>query len=196
MRKVCVKIYKYDELSDSAKGAALEGMRYCNTEYLEWYEDVFYDARRMATLMGIEISSIYFSGFSSQGDGACFEGSYYYKAGSVKAIKSEAPKDTELHRIAGELYALQRKYFYRLQASVKHQGLYSHEFCTQIDVECSDGAYPGIETADALTEILRDFMRWIYRQLKQEFDYLTSDEAIEETIKANEYEFTKDGSIY
>lgn len=32
--------------------------------------------------------------------------------------------------------------------------------------------------------------------LQQEYDYLTSREAIEETIRANEYDFTEDGKIF
>jgi hypothetical protein len=45
-----------------------------------------------------------------------------------------------------------------------------------------------------LKDILRDYMRWIYRTLEKEYDYMTSEEAIKETIIANDYEFTKDGS--
>jgi hypothetical protein len=36
-------------------------------------------------------------------------------------------------------------------------------------------------------------MKWMYRQLEAEYEYLTSDEAITETIRSNEYEFTEDG---
>lgn len=49
-------------------------------------------------------------------------------------------------------------------------------------------------------EITAEFERSIledYRiMLQKEFEYMTSEEAIIETIKANEYEFTKDGEIY
>lgn len=42
---------------------------------------------------------------------------------------------------------------------------------------------------------MKDFARWIYKQLEPDWDYQTSDEAIEESINANEYEFTADGKI-
>jgi len=32
--------------------------------------------------------------------------------------------------------------------------------------------------------------------LQKEYEYETSEEAIVETIKANEYEFTEDGNLY
>ena len=38
--------------------------------------------------------------------------------------------------------------------------------------------------------------RWLYRQLEAEYDYLTSDEAIDDSIIANEYTFTENGRRY
>jgi len=51
-------------------------------------------------------------------------------------------------------------------------------------------------TADAeetVIEALRDLARWLYRQLEREYDYLSSDEAVDETIIANDYTFTEPG---
>ena len=42
-------------------------------------------------------------------------------------------------------------------------------------------------------EALRDLARWLYRQLQSEYDHLTSDEAVEDGIIANEYTFTAGG---
>jgi hypothetical protein len=75
---------------------------------------------------------IYFSGFSSQGDGACFEGTYRYKKGSVKAIKAHAPQDKELHRIAKGLQEAQRPTRYSITANIKHRGRYYHPGCMEI----------------------------------------------------------------
>ena len=44
-----------------------------------------------------------------------------------------------------------------------------------------------------LIEALRDLARWLYRQLESEYDYLSSDEVVDETIAANEYTFTARG---
>ena len=43
-------------------------------------------------------------------------------------------------------------------------------------------------------EFFQDLCRDLLSQLSKEYDYLTSREAIEETIEANEYEFYEDGS--
>ncbi len=189
------KVYKFDELSDESKEAAMEKFREHNLDY-EWWSPVYDDARDIGVLMGITIDRIYFTGFCSQGDGACFEGSYSYELGSVKQIREHAPKDGTIYRLAAELSKLQRTRFYRLSASVKHSGHYYHERSTDIRV-CIEDGYDDVDvdTDEALSELLRGFMRWIYKRLEETHDYLQSDESIKETIKANQYLFTEDGAI-
>ena len=45
-------------------------------------------------------------------------------------------------------------------------------------------------------EFLNNLLKDYVKIMDDDYDYLTSDEAVEETIKANEYYFTKDGKIY
>ena len=144
----------------------------------------------------IEIKDIYFSGFSSQGDGACFEGNYSYEKQSLKNIKAYAPLDEDLHNIAKELQKIQRKNFYGLWANVKHSGHYYHEMSTNIQVGSDNESMGGAndEAHEGIQEILRSFMQWMYSRLEKEHDYLTSEEAIKESIIANEVEFNEDGS--
>ena len=200
---VNTEVFKFDELSEKAQETAIERYREGNLDY-EWWDFVYEDATTIAGLMGIEIDKIYFSGFSSQGDGACFEGSYSYQKGGVKAVKDHAPLDKKLHQIAQDLQDIQKKCFYGLYASVKQSGHYSHEYCTDINVSERRTLRDGYETDDyasiaddeAIVEALRDFMRWIYKQLEAEYDYLQSDEVIKETIEANDYDFTAEGKLY
>ena len=128
------------------------------------------------------------------GNGACFEGSYSYTKGSVKAIKDYAPKDETLHRIALDLQYCQRQCFYRISAHVKHSGHYYHSLCTNIDV-IDDRTEWEPENAEGIRDALRDFMHWMYKQLETQYWYLVSEEAIKEAIQANEYEFYEDGTM-
>lgn len=194
---------KFSELSDSAKQTAIEKYRE-DGMHDEWWDAVYDDAERVAEILGVDFDrkrngkepTIYFSGFSSQGDGACFEGDYRYAKGAVKAIRAYAPTDKELHRIAQALQDVQRKNFYRLRAYCKHSGHYYHEFCMTVSVEDNDNSYRDIgEAEDDITELLRDFARWIYRQLEAESDYLNSEEAITENIEANDYDFDEEGNL-
>lgn len=195
---------KYSELSEQAKQKAIdEFARRAFTDAHDW-EYVFTNAVEIGKLLGIEIDTrrhstepvIYFSGFSSQDDGACFEGSYRYKKGALQAVKAHAPHDTELLRIAKALQDVQRKHFYALVASMSHRGHYYHSGCMSVSVEDSRDSYRDIGDAeDDITQLMREFADWIYRQLENEYEYQTSREAIEENIDANEYEFDEDGDI-
>ncbi|MFH1379297.1 MAG: antitoxin of toxin-antitoxin stability system [bacterium] len=215
MRTQKIEIYKFNELSEDAKETARAWYREGGFDY-PWYDYVYEDVNTIAGLFGLEINTrdiplvsektikepcIYFRGFSSQGDGACYEGLYEYKKGGLKAVKDYAPVDTELHSIAADLQAIQRRYFYGIKASTKHSGMYYHEYCMNVDADFfhPQGGYDyslAVEDHDAITDALRRFAKWIYKQLESSFDSMNTDEASDEMLEINEYEFTADGNIY
>ena len=209
MRVVETNVFQYDELDDRAKERAREWYsRHVFEDSCDW-EYVYEDAAEVADILGIDLRqrrvtlvgghhryepSIWFSGFYSQGDGACFEGTYRYAKGATKKIRGYAPQDKELHRIADELQAVQRKHFYHLTASMSRSGHYYHSGCMSVEVEHNEDRYRDIGDAeDDIRQLMRDFADWIYERLSDEYDYQTSDSAVEETIRANEYEFDEDG---
>lgn len=204
MRIIETKVYQYNELSDDAKQKAREWFRESSIGDDYFTENVYDDAADMADIFGLDIRTrrtgtgnykpnIYYSGFSSQGDGACFEGKYQYKAGALKAIKHAAGQDTELHRIVQALQTAQRRVFYKASASTKHRGHYYHSGCMTVDIELENDNSLLSEIEDDITQALRDFADWIYKQLEKEWEYQDSDEAVEENIIINEYEFTQEG---
>ncbi len=203
MRTEQIKIYSFNELADDAQQVAIDNHRgFLNT--VSDFECTIDDAKAVGAIMGIDIDKIYFSGFYNQGDGACFEGSYGYKKGSLKALKEHAPNDKELHLIAEQLQAIQKKYFYQLTANVSHSGHYYHELCTCINVykgvNDSSGFYSDEnapdELCDDVSQLLREFMQWIYSRLESENDYINSDNYIKENILINEYEFLQNGELH
>lgn len=208
MRTVEQTVYKFNELSDAAKEVARDWWRECEMSE-DWWDFVYDDAAQIAELMGIDLRTrpvklmgggtryepnIWFNGFCSQGDGACFEGDYHYRKGSVKAVKSHAPQDTELHRIAETLCEIQKRNFYRISCEVSHRGHYYHSGCTEFDWTF-DGDVASEDLA-SVKQLLRDFMDWIYERLEEEHDWLMSDEQVDENIIANDYEFDESGDIY
>jgi hypothetical protein len=194
MRILETKVYAFNELSDESKENACNRWRESETQFwgADWVIDYF---KEVAAIIGINVTNIYYSGFYSQGDGACFEGYYYYKKGSLKAIKSHAPLDTELHEIVSRLCNIQRKSFYELEANIKHRGHYYHELCTDIDVYHTSDYFISSDTEQDIKDALRSLMQWLYSELEKAYAYETSDEAIAETIESNEYEFTQDGIL-
>ena len=197
MRKIVSEynVYSFDELSDSAKQNARDWF-ISIIESFDYADFTINSFKEIANMLGFTISNTYFSGFWSQGDGACFEGSYYYAKHSVKSIKMYAPNDATLNDIAERLAAMQKRCFYNVSAKIRHSGFYYHERSMSFDVE--DEGYAGkafAEMEDEFKEICADLARWLYKSLEAEYEYVTSDEYIEESILANGYEFYENGKI-
>ena len=89
-----------------------------------------------------ENPQLFFRGFSSQGDGASFEGCYGHARGAARAIRAHAPKDEELHRIADELQAVRRRNFYQLTGTIRTCGNDCREYSMAIS-RSSATARPG-----------------------------------------------------
>lgn len=195
-----ITVYKFSELDDRAKERAMDAWRDGHLDY-DWWEFVYEDADQVAEILGIHLTrkgrntpTIWFNGFYHQGSGSSFQGSYSYAKGAVKAIKEYAPKDEELHRIARDLQDAQRKNFYGLRATI----VPSHrETSLRVSVENIHHIYGDAsdEAEEAITEAMNDFNHWVYQRLKNEYEYLMSDEAIAESIEANEARFEEDGTL-
>jgi len=223
MRIKQTKVYQYDELSDEAKEKARDWYRDGNCDDTYWSESIIDDAATVAEFLGLDINqtayktmggetkyepAVYFSGFWSQGDGACVEGTWRASDVKVDELKEYAPQDEELRRIVDGLAEIAKEYpdgYF----TVKHSGHYTHSGCTHFNIELPCEAFDEAEydspehtrldekisnDEEALKELARDFMNWIYKQLKEEWDYQNSDEQVEESIRANEYEFLEDGT--
>lgn len=190
-------VYSFEELSEKAKEKALqEHALHDDGFYAVYVND---DAKSIASLMGWRIEQIYYSGFWSQGDGACFQGVLQYAKGCAKAVKAYAPKDAELHRIAQAWQDLQKRNFYAISASVRHRGHYYHSGCTVFDCQDSrnnPGYLESEETEKEIIQIARDFMNWIYKQLEEAYDYEVSEKNFRELCDSNNYTFLECGTMY
>lgn len=178
--------------------------RYFNVDHIEWWDAVYDDFKHDMSAIGIEVERMYFNGFSSQGDGACFDGRVFSWGDFLKSMGYEDPA----------LIALaEQSWLFR----VKHSGHYYHENCTSFypDMPNPDDYYESeldefllahspyctdIQNAaflailqgydfdslqDEFVEAFKSHMRQLYRDLEKEHDYLTSDEVVWESLKAN-----------
>ena len=202
-------VYAIDELSDEAKEKARAWYRQHGL-YEEWYDFIHEDFETICRILGVTLATrtvrlhgggtrekprIFHSGFSSQGDGAGYEGTWSHAKGARKAIRQYAPGDEELHRIADTLHDVQRRNFFQLGATVRHRGRYCHEYCMMIGVErdSPSGQPPTDRAEDVAIEALRDLARWLYRRLREEYEHETSDETVDEALIVNELTFTAEG---
>ncbi|WEQ55002.1 antitoxin of toxin-antitoxin stability system [Komagataeibacter nataicola] len=207
-----VTVYQIDELSVAAREKARFWYRDTLNSF-SWWDAVYEDFLRICAIIGVDVATVsrrsagpssvcdpcvYFRGVSSQGDGASFEGVYKYARRAVHEIRQYAPQDEALHAIADQLTVLQRQNFYQLIARITQRGLYYHEYTMRIDVtrDSPSGQDMTAEAEEGIIEALRDLARWLYRSLEREWDYQTTDGAIDDAIRANGYTFTVGGDRF
>lgn len=188
MQTMIIETYKYDELGDDAKEKAREWFREGALDY-DWWEFIYEDSKECLNMLGFEIDNIQFSGFWSQGDGACFTGSWSASDVQSGKLREHAPQDQELHRIGSALRVIARG-SKNGSATLTHTGHYSHEHSVTIDA----GELRTMAQEEEFGDLARAAMKWIYGRLQAEYEYHMEDAQLAESIRSNEYDFTASGS--
>jgi hypothetical protein len=184
-------VYNFAELSEEVKEKALDNLRDINVDFDDWHDFMLEEFEVELTALGYIDPEIGYRGFYSQGDGAHFTASVDVE----KWIKS--------HHMGREFPALLRyakKGGYISAGIVRSSSFYDHEYTISAEIELDSDASEKAELEsqrfeNAILEDAREQSRKIYRRLEKEYEYLTSDEAVKETIEANEYTFTKSGKL-
>jgi len=185
---------KYHELSEEAKDKAREWWR---NRYEFDGEFVTEDWKQILEHLGFFDVDIYWSGFCSQGDGACFTGHWEDKY--VKYDKLVELVGEEKAKEYGEFFH-QMKALLDLNATephyarLTHRGHYYHEHSTTYEIDIPEDAEDSVpDFEENFKEACQYLMRKIYRQLEDEYEYQMSDEAVAEAIECNEYDFNEEG---
>jgi len=185
------------------KDKLIDKYRDINTDY-EWWDCTESDLVDDLTEIGFSMDQMYFSGFCSQGDGACFTGVMREWGKFVE----KTPSFVEAFPNTANFLALEGGEY-----TISHRDRYCHEYSTsheyRADIEDEIEALELVADGDALdymklatykaamredgdsvekwlTEHFRDKMRMLYKTLEAEYNYLTSDETVWETLEAND----------
>lgn len=123
--------------------------------------------------MGIYVDKVLYTGFCSQGDGACFNGLVMDWEKFIPSVLGENKSDPGLT----QLVAAARDDGWAF--SVSHKGHYYHEYCTDFEVDLSSfGGWASSSASDYVlhnyleekfTEFFREQMRKVYRQLEADY---------------------------
>ena len=186
-------LYTFDELSIEAKEKAIESFQQ-DDSYLDynWYEYTINDFETILELAGYYSITCYFSGFWSQGDGACFSARFSRNKRCLEKVKSYCSKHEE--EIINIIKLIQEEIPLHEEYEIKHSGNYSHEYCTNVYYLGDNQKAEKLD--ERFLELSRKLMRILYKKLEEEYSYLNSSESIIEHIKANNYEFTQDGKLH
>ena len=185
---------KFDELDEKQQREVLDKQRDINVDY-DWYEFIKEEFHSDLETLGFSAITSQFSGFWSQGDGASFTAIFELPKSKndlkerVEKLLKNAPyffhtfadkiedmKETGLKESFLNLDFSEELEHGEEKIAVEQHGRYCHEYTMQ----CWN---------EGLQEFSRSLAARYYIQLEREYDYLTSDKAIKETIEANDYEF-------
>lgn len=176
MRTIRTKVYKFSELSESAKQKAIEKMHDINFSWGDWWENVYEDAAQI----GLKIT-----GFD-------IDRGSYCKGEFLEDANYTANKIIQEHGHTCETYKTASGFLQDWSNLVEK---YSDGI--EKDKVAEDNEYEFDKDADDLeNEFLKSICEDYRINLQKEYEYLSSEDAIIETIEANEYEFTKDGNRF
>jgi hypothetical protein len=215
-----VEIYKYGELSEQSQQKArewyIEGMDY------EWWEGVYEMAIKDGYEKGFCIDKIYFSGFHSQGDGASWTGQVDVRQWLEENLSDSIGVSAWCHLVQEDVISKHLKvvannshychestmqvgevmddsetfdddYTLKLPSIFKGMDIRTVFDLIESDSNCAIKTTEGIE--QAILESVRDYAKDIYQRLKEEYEYLCSEEMMLDHFDANDYHFTNEGAI-
>ena len=178
----------------------LEKHRDINVDYEGWAEPVTDDFKATMENVGFDIDETYWTGFWSQGDGACYTGSI----GDMKLFMSLYFRDEAQYPVMRMLMGMDGD----LSLTVGHQGNYYHsnsmtftissdnfydlvEHTSEFHEQATDAlderlGYELMDFEEEVVEILKGFADKLYSDLQKEYEYQTDDEQVKEAIIAND----------
>ena len=166
MRIKETKVYKFDELTEKAKENAINKLAYINVDY-EWWDSIYEDAENI----GLKLKTF------DLDRNRHATGEFILSATEVAAnVIRDHGDQCETYKTAQEFLDEQNKY--------PMPDDDSDEFSVWEDkmLELED---------EFLKSLLEDYSII----LQKEYEYLTSEEAIIESIKANDYVFDENGNL-
>lgn len=212
----CEDLIRFRALPEKAQEEFLDKHRDWNVDdSFDWWDSVYGDFVTQMQEIGIQVDTrtvgthrghryeepaIYFSGFWSQGDGACFEGrvddwTTFFKALYPADHPKYQPLFTESEAGSPTLYWTHTGHYYHYNSCRFHDDFdINNEFDKDeqplrnavreaLIVDLTALASTMFEDAE---NFIKDQMKKLYSNLEKEHDYLTSDEAILDSLVAND----------
>ena len=179
-QEIITKTYlNFDELNKEQQQKVIDSFREDVHHDFEDFmaNDTYYNFKELLSIIGFVNVTINYSGFCSQGDGASFTGTYFHDDSPeniLRAIKSShldyILEGTDIMEYLGKIENCEGV------EEVYRVGRYYHEN----SIYCEN---------ESVQLLAREISRTIYEELESQYEYLHTDEYIEERMKNNHYEF-------
>lgn len=188
MKEIVIKGYEFNELSPKAQNKILNDFSHILVENNDWHDPIIEEfCEDMMANCGIENAQVQYTGFWSQGDGACFT------AKNIDLLKLfNHMKETKYFDIPKAwLKAAKNKLI--TASIVKIDSHYHHSNTVRADVEYNDLDANAIYVV--ITAWVRDEADKLYQVLQNQYEIETSNATIIQEIEEREYLFTKAGEL-
>lgn len=171
MRVISLKVYKFSELSEDAQLKALDDLRTINVD-CEWWDFIYHELSEL---------NISFDGFDFGRVSYCELRFLGFLDEAANKIMREHGPNTDTYKTAAEFL----DNFKKANKDYERAGPYSknHDYLLDSIENCKE---------DFKTQLSEDYLKI----LRLQYEYLISNEAIKETIEANDYEFFEDGKLF
>ena len=203
-KEASAEAYTVDKLPEDIKQWVLDKYRHLEVEDFDWWDCVYDDWKEKLQEFGFMEPEIYFSGFGSQGDGACFDCKHI----DIRKFASHH-KETFIKlffpHINKHLDAIENCVDFRIERN-SYANHYSHrntryvdwQIHTDVDEELGERLAATFEEkikeiSGLIDDVRTELSDKIYKSLWDEYDYLTSDEAVIEALNSNDYKFDEEG---
>jgi hypothetical protein len=182
----------------------------------QWWLPSFKDFEKEGEPLGFDVRNIYFTGFYSQGDGACWTG-YVDVVRWLELNKADDPNAHILVALIQEEWVVGKLEIVLNNSRYSHSNTMNHgHLATYLPVgeeepyQLQKGIFKGADVdklVDAMgmgfvdemcvdmLQAARDYADEIYKRLRDEYEHLCSEEVIAETCDANEYLFDEAGNF-
>jgi hypothetical protein len=212
-RVIETTVYQFDELSDKAKERARD---WCRGWICDDWQPNYTEFKDVAERLGVEFKDetyhvtgragvfrrpdINYSVGDGRSDFCTFSGYWEYNIQATSLVREYASLDTDLHDIADELQrawtmarlAGAEELRARMRACSRGYGSYTMDVEVESDLDDGEDGTPE-PVATTVGEQMKAFAGWMLKRMQEEYEYQYSDENVDETIRANEYEFDEDG---
>ena len=212
--------YTYTQLSDEAKEIVKQWW-YVNGAEHEWWDCAYEDFKRNGYDLGFVIDKINFSGFYSQGDGACWSGQVdvatWLKTHTEDSIAREAWCALIAEEFCNKHFSIhfrghyshsntmtcvgwdwvgengEQDYLYLTKPSI-FKGMHYKELHNLI--RSTDFPYTDPnDIEEAAFNSAKDYADELYKQLREEYEYITSEANLIEMCDINDWRFDDEGRM-
>jgi hypothetical protein len=180
MRKetITYEVYKFHELSETAKTKALDDHRYVEVSDEYWYEHITDELKDV----GIEVPE-----FDTYRSICKIKNTESWQIVAERILKNYGA--TSEYHILAHIFLPQY-----IKLIDEHERL--QDFPENVDIDWYEVESLEVKINELEQEFERDLAHEILKELRSSYEYCTSDECIIEFFETSDYEFHADGRVY